>query len=140
VTLVHAKVSEESLRAVAKLYSELSTRVDPRSLALEVLAGEDPGKIVNWLGHGEGSPVFVGTHTGCSNMKWRSARVAAPLYVAQEEWFRTELSNLKLHPYPGQTEWTNRSGAPSERLGFGGTRADVSDVLDGLRVLPGSVS
>jgi adenylyl- and sulfurtransferase ThiI len=40
VRLVHAESGDESLRAVAELYSELSHRADPRGLNLEVLGGD----------------------------------------------------------------------------------------------------
>jgi len=132
VIMVHVKVREESLRAVAKLYAELSRRVDPSAVALEVLTGEDTARIVNWVGRGEGEPVFVGSHAGCSDIGWPS-RIRAPLYLAQEEWFRTEISMLSVKPYEERLAWANGSTAPVETRVFGGVRADVSGVLDGLR-------
>jgi hypothetical protein len=136
--MVHVKVNEESVRAVAKLYAELSTRVDPASVAVAVLVGEEPGKVVNWVGRGGGGPAFVGSHAGCSNIQRISGRMTAPLYLAPEEWFRSEMSGLSLKPYEARLDWTNRSAPPIETLTFGGSRADVSGVLDGLRVHKGS--
>jgi len=133
VTMVHAKVNEESLRAVARLYGELSRRVDPASVALEVLVGKDPGKIVTWVGRGKGPPVFAGSHAGCSNTNWPSARITAPLYLAQEEWFRSQISSLTLKPHESAPVSASGSAPPVETLVFGGVRADVSGVLDGLR-------
>ena len=133
VTMVHAKVNEDSLRAVAKLYAELSRRVDPGAVALEVLMGEDAARIVNWVGRGEGQLVLVGSHAGCSSIKWPS-RIRAPLFLAQEEWFRSEIATLSLRPYEAALDGANGSAAPVETLVFGGVRADVSGVMDGLRL------
>jgi hypothetical protein len=134
LTMVHARISEESTMAVARLYAELSRRADPRGIVLDVLVGKDAGRTVNWARQNEKQPVFVGTHSGCSDLWRATAGTMAPLYLAQEEWFRSEISKLSLKPHLEQLASSNGSTPPDETLSFGGARADVSGVLDGLRV------
>lgn len=133
--MVHAKADEESVLAVARLYSELSHRVDPSALTLEVLAGAEGVAMLNWVSRRSGQPVFVGSHSGCSSLPEPMGTVMqAPLYLAQEEWFISETSGLSLRPLERRLRWVGIGSAPDHSYHFGGVRADVSGVMDGLRL------
>ncbi len=66
--LVHSRTDEASLRQVARLYSELSFRMDPRCLELVVLdGGKDAyARIGGWLRDHKGA-AFAGLRPGSSD-------------------------------------------------------------------------
>ncbi len=66
LTLVHARNDDESLRQVARLYAELSKRMDVSSLRLEVLEGKGPAgnRVASWM-RGATGEVFTGVHPEC---------------------------------------------------------------------------
>lgn len=133
VKMVHVKVSDDSVLAVAKLYSELSYRADPRGLGLEVLeGGSASGAVGGYAAHSR-QRVLGGFHAGGGGppMGLRG-RVAAPLYLMPEERFQTELRSLGLRPFDSAVSWNESGSARYTAKRFSGGPADVSDILDGL--------
>jgi hypothetical protein len=134
VQLVHAKVDDESLRAVASLYSELSHRVDPRKLELLVLEGGGVRRtLASWASRAP-DPVFTGFHAERSSGRVVIPRgVKCPLYLLPEDEFHEIFSEMGLRQ-DGRTEsWKSGGGGATRARSFGGARGDVSRVLDGLR-------
>jgi hypothetical protein len=133
VRLVHAKVSPESVTAVAKLYAELSHRVDPRKIELVVLEG-GARALSDWSARAKGH-VFVGLHAGCHDGARSVARsAAAPLFLLPEESFDSTFSSLGLRQFEGREKLSRGKRGPARASGFGRVRADVHGVLDGLRL------
>ena len=132
VRLVHATYSEESLRAVARLYSELSYRADSRALSLEVLGGESVAKALSgYLGSSK-KQAFAGLTPGAA--RWRYLpRVLAPLYLMPEESFMTEFEGLGIRSFDTPEDWEREAAGKKAARRFWGRRADVSEVLDGLK-------
>ena len=129
VRLVHAASGEENLRAVASLYSELSFRADPRGLGLEVLTGASVlGAISTYAGESKVS-VFAGFSRGGEDHMLPD--VIAPLYLMPEESFAEEYEALGVRASMTETDWRGESKGAAAR--FGGKRADISGVLDGLK-------
>jgi hypothetical protein len=137
VELVHVVTSDESLREVARLYAELSHRVDPTSLKLLVLQGAPVDVLVQgWLGskRSREKEVFAGNHAGCSKRAFKNAvtEVRSPLFLLPEEKFETCLASLSLRGLPAPNELAGEINGHIRQMRFGGKRADVSAVLDGL--------
>jgi hypothetical protein len=131
VRLVHAAAGEGSLRGVAKLYAELSNRVDPRGLSLRVLEGGDPaGMIARYVAVEDGTK-FAGFTAGHKVPPEFRGKVSSPLYLLPEEEYVSKLRGLKLKSVDEKAMWGTRPADYSERS-FGGIAADVSGVLDGL--------
>jgi len=131
--LVHAKVDDRSLRAVALLYSELSNRVDPRKLSLVVFEGGSVGRVLSKWTKGAGRPAFAGFHAGRGRAPPRMGSVTSPLFLLEEEEFEREFGLLGIREDDRRQRWS-KGGAPSRRtLRFSGTRADVHGVMAGLR-------
>lgn len=136
VSLVHVKVDDESLREVARLYSELSNRADYSKLSLEVL---DRGAGLGALAEiaSRGTPVFGGFHAGCSDIPERLAGlIEAPLFLLPEREFDSAYEGLGLKGKVDRQVWKNKSPSEVSRWRFGGLRADVNGVLDGLTLQP----
>lgn len=133
VTMVHAFVNDQSLRQVAKIYSEMSFRVDPRAIRLEVLRGPDPANSIKEWAAKVDMPVFGGFHAGCSDLPpLLSGSVTAPLYLLPEEKFDSEFAGLSIKGREGaMMNWSAGSGGKAKVSTFRG-RADVNQVLDGL--------
>ena len=133
VHLVHAKVDEESLRAVARLYSELSHRADPRSLGLEVLEGDCAVESLAKFASGADDPVFGGFSGEGGELPERLfGIVQAPLYLMPEEMFEAEFRSLAIKEYRFRTDWKAKGNGTYTARRFGGVMSDVSGVLDGL--------
>lgn len=133
VRLVHSKFSDEGLRSVARLYSELSHRADPRGLSLEVLEG---GSVVGALSHYakmSRDPMFAGCTPSTAAASRKLPRVLAPLYLMAEERFRAEFESLGIKGADRTEEWTGNREGEVRVKSYGGRAADISDVLDGLR-------
>ena len=133
VRLVHATVSEESVLAVARLYSELSNRADPRGLSLKVLEGGPVAKMLAaYVARSREKVVFGGFAAGRTPPGVLRGAVSAPLYLMPEERFRDEFESLGLRSFDAGTRWDQ--GGPSRYTSrtFSGGPADVSTVLDGL--------
>ena len=133
VRMVHSKVSEESLRAVARLYSELSNRVDPRGMSLEVLEGESVAGSVNGYAGRHRQKRLAGSHAvgGAPPPKLRGS-VLSPLYLLPEERFQEVFSSLRIRAFQAGTDWGRAGHSRFTTRTFSGGPADVSDVLDGL--------
>ncbi len=134
ITLVHAKTDESGLLAVARLYAELSHRVDSRGLKLEVLSGwAVPRTLASHLK--PGGDVFAGFHsTGGPVPGPLAGKAAAPLYLMSEELFRSEFETLGIKGDGARVNWevAGEAGARLTTRTFGGWAEDVSAVLDGL--------
>jgi len=131
VRLVHARSSEASLRAVARLYSELSYRADPRGLSLEVLEGESVGGALSRYAGSFRGNVFTGYTPGAHERQLPN--VLAPLYLMSEQRFAEEFEALGIRSFDAPGDWEKEpEGVRTARM-FAGRRADVSGVLDGMR-------
>lgn len=143
LTLVHARDDDESLRQVARLYAEISHRVDASGLALEVLTGDGTAgeRLAGWLGR-QGGEVVAGIHPECRGLSLRSKfrrfpSVATPLLLLGEEQVRAKVDELGLKRKAGDSGPTLVLGRNGERGGYrikryGGKESDVSGVLDSL--------
>jgi adenylyl- and sulfurtransferase ThiI len=131
VRLVHAKYSEESLKAVARLYSELSHRADPRGLSLVVLEGDSVSGALSGYADRSKERVFAG-YAVAGGRRWLQ-KVLSPLYLMSEERFAEEFSALGIRSFDAPEDWTKKAAGEQVVRRFGGRRADVSGVLDGLR-------
>ena len=133
VQLVHAEVDERSLRAVARLYSELSHRGDPRWLGLEVIqGGPTSGALRSYAGASK-VPVFAGFHSAGMEVGARVTGSLSPLYLVPEETFHMEYEALGLKPLDSHVDWRAQGAGGLRVRRFGGSMADVSGVLDGVR-------
>jgi adenylyl- and sulfurtransferase ThiI len=131
VSLLHFKISEESLLQVAGLYAELSHRVDPRRLSLRV--GEGVG-IVEGLRQMKGNHVLLaGFHFECGRVpEILEGRVLAPLALMTEEEFERSFMDLSIRRFDYRQKWTTTGLNEGKWRSFGGVRTDANGVLDGL--------
>ncbi len=133
VRLVHVAASDESLRAVAMLYSELSHRADPRWLSLEVIEGNTVlGAASGRAGQARGR-VFCGVTRGSGRGRRGLKGAEAPLYLMPEERFLAQYESLGIGGTGGTADWKAKATGRTRTRRFGGRAADVSSVLDGLR-------
>jgi adenylyl- and sulfurtransferase ThiI len=133
ISILHAAVSEQSLREAARLYAELSHRMDSANLSLEVLNGEGAiGALKERMNEDEGI-ALGGFHPGCSSAPRKAEALKAPLLLMQEEEVDSRFLVLGLNGDPGVEKWTGRDRGTVTRRRFGGVRVDVNGVLDGLR-------
>jgi len=134
VRLIHARASDEGLKAVARLYSELSHRVDPRGLSIEVLEGGGVSDMLAKFAAREGGQVFGGFgRTGREVPSGLRAHVLAPLYVMPEEWFRSEYESLGVKGHDSKADWSAKKSGAFVTRSFGAMASDISGVLDALR-------
>jgi hypothetical protein len=133
LTLVHARENDLGLREVARLYSELSHRVDPRTLSLRVLEGDGAmGTLVGAVREGEG-PFFSGFRETNSVPAYFRGRLLAPLFLLPDSEFDRLFRELALRGDDRVETWRRgRKGGSAKWVSFGGVEADVSDVLGGL--------
>ncbi|MDA4118802.1 MAG: hypothetical protein OK455_10735 [Thaumarchaeota archaeon] len=145
--LVHSRTDEASLRRVAKLYSELSSRMDASHLELVVLEGEgDPfGRIGTWLRESKGA-ALAGLRMGHPDTAVRFAEafpnLLLPLLLVQVEAVLSLHASLGLGPArktskgPEKSELTleglKKQTAYFERT-FGGVQADSNEVIDAMK-------
>jgi adenylyl- and sulfurtransferase ThiI len=132
VRLVHVIYAEESLTAVAGLYSELSHRSDPRGLTLEVLEGESVANALSGYVGSSKKQAFAGFSAGATQGR-NLANVIAPLYLMSEEEFEAAFEGLGIKSYDTVEDWNKRAEGARTVRRFGARRADVSGVLDGLK-------
>jgi hypothetical protein len=134
VRMIHAKTSEGSLRAVAKLYAELSHRADPRWLRLDVLEGGSPaGLLARFVSESRG-PVFAGFSAPGPGIPGKLGRkLLAPLYLTPGESFESQFDGLRLKSFDSRTDWSDTRVLNYSTRSFAGVAADVSGVLDGIR-------
>jgi len=141
--LVHARSGNESVIEVARLYSELSNRIDPRALKLRLLTGSEgssaPEILAGWLRGRRRSSVFSGQHLECKRGK-RSGRsdprVISPLLLMPESEFSRVFDSLGLRGFFDDGDVLSRvPSAPPARYRtatFGGARADLHRVIDSI--------
>ena len=139
LTLVHARGDDEALRQVARLYAELSARIDPSSLRLYVLEGDGlPGdRVASWLGNVRGR-VFTGVHPECRGAAALEQlggyrQVAFPLLLLQEAEVTSRFGELGLRGKEADRSAElrlsgRRPGFTVRR--FSGREADQNAVLD----------
>lgn len=131
--LVHSRYSDEALRAVARLYSELSHRGDPRWLALEVLEGDSVIGALSRYADGSKRVVFGGFTPPKNGNLARLPKAQAPLYLLPEERFAAEFEELGMKGVDAPEAWDRKGSGELRVRRYGGKAADVSSVLDGLR-------
>ncbi|MDA4116521.1 MAG: hypothetical protein OK442_08210, partial [Thaumarchaeota archaeon] len=142
--LVHSRADEASLRQVARLYSELSFRMDPRCLELVVLGGGDDtyGRIGGWLrDHKEAA--FAGLRPrrpdALTGMAERFPNLALPLTLVQDDAVEEVYRSLGLgraaegHADGGLTLKALEAVSPYSARKFGGVQADSNEVIDTLK-------
>jgi hypothetical protein len=136
VRLVHASTGEAGLYAVARLYAELSNRADPRGLSLEVLEGGSPAGMLAAYAAGSSEEVYAGFTPDRPAPGALADRAQSPLYLMPEESFASEFGGLHVKGDERVTDWGDAGASSYQVRGFGGRRADVSQVIDGLSSKP----
>ncbi len=144
VRLVHSRTDDIALRQVARLYSELSHRVDPRCLDLVVLeGGKDPlARIGGWL-HDHKTPAFAGWRPERSDIATslaeRFPNLALPLILVQDDVIGSTYRSLGLGSAPklgrgaGMSFRALEARSAYSELRFGGVQADSNTVIDAVR-------
>lgn len=132
VALVHAAAGEPGLRAVAKLYAELSNRGDPRGLSLTVLEGGNVAGMLSKFVAQHGGQTYGGFTAERPVPEALGPRVQAPLYMMPEEEFDRQFRGLRLKGHDVLADWSEQGSGGRSQRSFGGRIADVSGVLDGL--------
>ncbi len=132
VRLIHVKEADESLKSVARLYSELSHRVDPVGVSIAVFDGGSIESALRRRGtRGRGIPVG-GFHAGARLPPTLSGKVGAPLSLLTEEEFESAASDLAVAFTSGRHRWGESISRKARRSTFGGVRTDMHGVIDGL--------
>lgn len=146
LNMVHFMVGDDALRHVSLLYSELSHRMNPKHLRLVVVVGTgDSGqrKLLNqWLRDRNPSPVFAGIHLECKERKPDTILgrvpegVEFPVLLIPERTILEVQRKLSLKGLPSESDFLVRSRSSLKTgfrvLSFGGVKADINQVLDGL--------
>lgn len=144
VRLVHSWTDDASLRAVARLYSELSFRMDPRCLELVLLKGgsEVYGRVGGWLRE-HGQLAFAGMRPESPNtladVAKRFPNLALPLVLFQDADIAATFRSLGV----GRAAKAPRTGRMTlgaleaahkyTEARFGGVQADSNSVVDTLK-------
>jgi len=141
--LVHSATDDKSLLHVARLYSELSFRMDERSLELVVLRGDGSpvGRIGKWLReHDETS--FAGLRPrqtrGLTRLAVSFPNLRFPLLILQEDEIKGVYRSLGLGRASGGkgiglTLHALKAGGKYQETRFGGSTADSNTVIDAIR-------
>lgn len=143
--LVHSRTDEVDLRRVARLYSELSFRMDPSCLELILLdGGEDAyGRIGGWLRGHRRAGAFAGLrHRGSDALTGFAEsfpNLRLPLILVQDD----EIAQIYRSLGIGRASTGRASGGLTLRAleaagqyseqKFGGVRADSNEVIDTLK-------
>jgi hypothetical protein len=142
--LVHSRTDEASLRQVARLYSELSFRMDPRCLELVVLGGgkDAYGRIGGWLRDHKGA-AFAGLRPGrpdaLTGVAERFPNLALPLTLVQDDAIEGVYRSLRLgraaedRADAGLNLRALEAVSPYSVRKFGGVQADSNEVIDALK-------
>jgi len=142
--LVHSRTDEASLRRVARLYSELSFRMDARCLELIILDGGNDayGRIGGWLRDHKGA-AFAGLRPGhadaLTGMAERFPNLALPLILVQDDEIVRIYRSLGIGRATagleggGLTLRALETRTPYSMLKFGGVQADSNEVIDTLK-------
>jgi hypothetical protein len=139
IRLVHSRSDDGALTRVAKLYSELSRRMDPTGLELLVLEGGEgrSGRLGAWLRE-EGDPVLAGVTQGRAAAAVRVAKrfpgLLFPLLLVQEREIARISRSLGVKDSSGPEgvleRLGGRGGYSAKR--FGGREADLNEVVDSI--------
>lgn len=143
VRLVHSRTDEASLRMVAKLYSELSFRMDPRRLEVVLLEGHGPplGRLGVWLRR-QNATAFAGLRprsaSAISDLSATFPNLVLPMLLFQEETVAGTFRSLGLGRPPAGTSprFTKaalETGIGGSEVRFGGAQADANAVIDALK-------
>jgi len=142
--LVHSATDEVALRHVARLYSELSHRMDPRCLELLVLGGggSAAGRIGRWL-QSQSGEVFAGLRPGLAGTQAGIAKrfpnLSLPLVLVQDEEIARTYRSLGLGQASkggiggGLTLKALGAGSSFSERRFGGVQADSNVVIDAMK-------
>lgn len=142
--LVHSRTDEAALRRVARLYSELSFRMDPHCLQLILLDGEDDafGRIGGWL-RAHDWTTFSGLRPGnldsLTGFAERIPNLHLPLVLVQDDEIGRIYSSLRLGGASrraadgGLTLGALEAAKPYSEKKFGGVHADSNEVIDTLK-------
>jgi hypothetical protein len=143
--LVHSRTDEADLRHVARLYSELSYRMDARCLELVILDGGKNtfGRIGGWL-HDHRGEAFAGLRPGRSDvltgLAERFPNLSLPLVLVQEDALGTIYRSLGLGRAAsgaaaggGLTLKALEAGSTYSEWRFGGVQADSNAVIDAVK-------
>jgi hypothetical protein len=145
IRLVHSRTDEAALRHVARLYSELSFRMDARCLELVLLdggGGDAYGRIGGWL-HDHKGVVFAGLRPGrpdvLAGLAGRFPNLALPLILVQDDEIAETYRSLGLGRVAagsgggGLTPSALDTRSPYSELRFGGVQADSNAVIDTMK-------
>ncbi len=140
VSLLHVYESDAAMREIARLYSELSMRMDPTDLRLDVLlpmkSSNIEGVLLAWIRGARSRILFSGAHAECRNASLlTSSKVASPLFLSSEEEFQKVIRSLGLRGHFGELRSPRMEPPLSGRFkvrSFGGVRAGAHVVLDAL--------
>jgi hypothetical protein len=144
IRLVHSRTDEAALRHVARLYSELSFRMDARCLGLVLLDGGDDayGRIGGWL-HDHKGAVFAGLRPGhadaLAGIAGSFPNLSLPLILVQDDEIASTYRSLGLGrpaASPGGGGLNPKafdSRSPYSELRFGGVQADSNEVIDAMK-------
>lgn len=132
VRLVHAKGGDQGVLAVARLYSELSNRVDPRGLSLEVLEGGAVAGMLARRASGLKGWVFGGFTPGRPPPGRLRGSAWAPVYLMPEERHEAVFESLGFKAAVETADWHEEGATVYVTKAFNGGPTDVSGVLDGL--------
>jgi hypothetical protein len=145
VRLLHSSTGEPALRQVARLYSELSHRLDPQCLELVLLTGEtDPfGRIGRWLEESR-EEALAGLHPDrpeeLARLAARFPNLAMPLLLFPADQIRTIYRSLEVGRPVDEGRQSGFKLEALERraaysiLKLGGRRpTDANSVLDRIK-------
>jgi len=143
VRLVHSRTEEVALRHVARLYSELSFRMDARCLELIVLDGgkNSFARMGGWLFDHKGE-AFAGLRPESPDVlagfAGRFPNLALPLVLFQDDALAAIYRSLGLgqaarEAAGGLTLKALWAKGPYSELRFGGVQADSNAVIDAVR-------
>lgn len=143
--LVHVGVSYESVIQVAKLYSELSYRLDPSCIGLRIIFGEEGASVGDAINvfarNNRDKPIFTGLHFMCRERIDMPAikNLLHPLILYGEDDFINSFKSLSIKGYFTKEKSIFAKRFRSVRIKeykFVGKRADVHTILDELNLPP----
>ncbi len=144
VRLVHSASDDPALRRVARLYAELSRRMDPRCVEVIVLkgGGTPVGRLGSWL-QGDAEVALAGLRPGrlaaLTGLASRFPNLAFPLLLVGDGAVKGAFGSLELgtpaggRTRPALTLEALRSGGSFTVTRFGGVEADSNEVIDALK-------
>lgn len=133
VNMIHAKEDDGSVLAVARLYSELSHRMDPRALNLEILEGGAVSEMLTERATRLGGSAFGGFTPERGIPEGLLGVTRAPVYLLPEERFKGLFEPLGIRAAVAATDWLVSGKSAYSVRALSGGPFDVSGVLDRLR-------